>query len=311
MSKQFKIFLFFIAALFILISSSAFKVDQRQQALVLQLGEPIKLITNPGLNFKIPFFQNVLFFDKRILDLSVQDQEVIASDQKRLIINAYAKYKIVDPLKFYTTVRSVYGIESRLSGIIDSSSRQIIGEVELNELLTDSRSKIMQKIQKVVEKQSEIFGIEIVDVRIVRGDLPKENSEAIFKRMQTEREKEAREIRANGAEEAQKIRAEADKEKEILLAEAKKNSEIIKGEGDAQATKIYAESYKIDPEFAYFYLSMKAYEETLKKDNTKMVLSPNNDFFDYFNKSQQRDIISQPVKKIQQNYYKRKYRKNI
>ncbi len=284
-NKKFRIFLILLVSVVILIAATAFKVDQRQQALVLQFGEPISVIKNPGLKFKVPFIQNVLFFDKRILDLEIQDQEVIASDQKRLIINAYAKYKITDPLKFYTSVRTIYGIEARLSAIIDSSLRQIIGEVPLNELLTDNRILIMKKIQSVVEKQTEIFGIQIVDVRIVRGDLPKENSEAIFARMQTEREKEAREIRATGAEIAQKIRAEAEKERTIIIAQAQKNSNIIKGLGDAEATKIYAQSYNLDPEFAYFYLSMKAYEETLKKENTKMFLSAQGEFFNYFNEA--------------------------
>ncbi len=269
-------------ATLILLSATIFTIDQRQQAVVLQFGEPVRVIKTPGLKFKVPFFQNVIFFDKRTLDLEVQDQEVIASDQKRLIINAFAKYKIKDPLKFYTSVRNIYGIQSRLGAILDSSLRQIIGEVTLNELLTDDRVKIMARIKEVVSRESEIFGVEIIDVRIVRGDLPKENSEAIFARMQTEREKEAREIRAKGAEEAQKIKAEADKQRTIILAEARKKSSIAKGLGEAQATKIYADSFGKDAEFAYFYLSMKAYQDTLRGENTKMVISPNNEFFKYF-----------------------------
>ncbi len=276
-------FLIALAIFLVLISSAFFTVEQRQQALVLQFGEPVRVIKSPGLKFKIPFIQNVQFFDKRILDLGVKDQEVIASDQKRLIINAFAKFRIIDPLKFYTTVRNIYGINSRLGAILDSSLRQIIGEVPLNELLTENRSKIMQNIRNVVSKESEIFGVEIIDVRIVRGDLPKENSEAIFARMQTEREKEAREIRANGAEKAQKIKAEANKDRTIILAEARKNSSIVKGQGDALATKIYAKSFGLDPEFSYFYLSMKAYEDVLKNDNTKLVIAPEGEFFDYFN----------------------------
>ncbi len=303
-SKKFKIYLALLALTIALIYATTFKVDQRSQALVLQFGDPVRVIKTPGLKFKMPFFQNVVIFDKRILDLNIKDQEVIASDQKRLIINAFAKYKIVDPLKFYTTVRNIYGINSRLSGIIDSSLRQIIGEVQLNELLTDRRNDVMYKIQEVVSRQSKIFGVEIIDVRIVRGDLPKENSNAIFKRMQTEREKEAREIRANGAEAAQKIKAEADKRREIILAEAKKNASIVKGLGDANATKIYAQTYKIDPEFAYFYLSMQAYEATLKNENTKMFISPEGEFFEYFNKDT--SDIRKPIN-IRKKY-KRKYR---
>lgn len=284
-STKFKVFATLLTLTIVVASATIFSVDQREQALVLQFGEPVKVIKTPGLKFKTPFVQNVVFFDKRIQDLAVQDQEVIALDQKRLIINAFAKYRITDPLKFYTSVRNVYGINSRLGAILDSSLRQIIGEYALNELLTDNRTKIMQKIKDVVTRESEIFGVEIIDVRIVRGDLPKENSEAIFARMQTEREKEAREIRAKGAEEAQKIKAEADKQRTIILAEAKKNSSIMQGIGDAQATKTYAESFGKDPEFSYFYLSMKAYRDTLKKENTKMVISPKNEFLQYFNNS--------------------------
>ena len=199
-----------------------------------------------------------------------------------LIINAFTKYQIIDPLKFYTTVNNFNGLENKLSAILDSSLRQVIGEVTLNELLTADRVNIMTKIKNVVSKESEIFGVKIVDVRIMRADLPKENSEAIFARMQTEREKEAREIRAKGAEEAQKIRAEADKEKTIIVAEAKKNADLTRGNGEAQSTKIYADAYGKDPEFADFYRSMNAYETSLKGDRTKMIISPDSEFFKYF-----------------------------
>jgi membrane protease subunit HflC len=265
-----------------LISSAIFTVDQRQQVLVLQFGEPVRVIDTPGIKFKLPFLQNTIFFDKRIIDLAIAEQEVIASDQKRLIINAFTKYQITDPLKFYTTVRSFQGLHSKLSGILDSSLRQIIGEVPLIELLTVNRVDIMTKIKEVVAKESEIFGVKIIDVRIMRADLPKENSEAIFARMQTEREKEAREIRANGAEEAQKIRAEADKEKTIILAEAKKKSDLTRGNGESESNKIYANAYGKDPEFADFYRSMNAYKTAIQSDRTKMVISPDSEFFKYF-----------------------------
>ncbi len=265
-----------------LINSAMFTVDQRQQVLVLQFGEPVKVIDTPGIKFKLPFLQNTIFFDKRIIDLAIAEQEVIASDQKRLIINAFAKYQITDPLKFYTTVRSFQGLHNKLSGILDSSLRQIIGEVPLIELLTVNRVDIMTKIKEVVAKESEIFGVKIIDVRIMRADLPKENSEAIFARMQTEREKEAREIRANGAEEAQKIRAEADKEKTIILAEAKKKSDLTRGNGESESNKIYANAYGKDPEFADFYRSMNAYKTAIQSDRTKMVISPDSEFFKYF-----------------------------
>lgn len=267
---------------FFLLSNMVFTVDQRQQAMILQFGEPKRIIKEPGIKFKVPFVQNVEIFDKRIIDLAIAEQEVIASDQKRLIINAFTKYKITDPLKFYTTVRNANGLENKLSAILDSSLRQIVGEVQLIELLTADRVNIMTKIKDIVSQQSEIFGVEIVDVRIMRADLPKENSEAIYARMQTEREKEAREIRANGAEEAQKIRAEADKQKTIILAEAKKEADLTRGDGESQANKIYADAFNKDPEFADFYRSLKAYEASLKSGQTKMILSPDSEFFRYF-----------------------------
>lgn len=282
MTSKTKKTLIFLTIVFAFFFSAAFKVDQREQVLILQFGEPIRVIDEPGINFKLPFVQNALFFDKRILDLSITEQEVIASDQKRLIINAFTKYRITDPLKFYTTVRSIQGIAGKLSAVLDSSLRKIIGEVKLSELLTESRGIIMKDIRDVVGKETEIFGIEIVDVRIMRADLPKENSDAIFARMQSEREKEAREIRANGAEEADKIRAEADKRRTIIIANAKKESDLVRGTGEAYANKIYAKSFGLDPEFADFYRSMKAYEKSMLSENTKMVIAPKGEFFKYF-----------------------------
>lgn len=280
-SKTKKILIIASIAL-VLFANSMFTIDQRQQVLILQFGEAIRVINTPGIKFKLPFLQNAIFFDKRIIDLGIADQEVIASDQKRLIINAFAKYQIIDPLKFYTTVGSLQGLSSKLSGILDSSLRQVIGEGTLSELLTENRGVVMTKIKEAVSRESEIFGINIVDVRIMRADLPKENSDAIFARMQTAREKEAREIRAKGAEEASKIRAEADKQKTIILAEANKQSDLARGSGEAEATRIYANSYGRDPEFADFYRSMNAYKEAFKSDKTKMIISPDGEFFKYF-----------------------------
>lgn len=285
MNKSTKKILIIITLSLIVFQSSFFTVDQRQQVLILQFGEPIRAIDTPGIKFKMPFIQNAIFFEKRIIDLSLPEQEVIASDQKRLIINAFTKFQIIDPLKFYTTVGSSYGLSSKLSGILDSSLRQVIGEVTLNELLTENRGNIMKKIKDAVGSSSEIFGIKIIDVRIMRADLPKENSDAIYARMQTEREKEAREIRAKGAEEADKIRAEANKEKTIIIAEAKKNSDIVRGNGESESNKIYANSFGRDPEFADFYRSMSAYKTAFSNDKTKMIISPDSDFFKYFNNS--------------------------
>jgi membrane protease subunit HflC len=284
MNKKTKKLLIISTIAIILLVSTMFAVDQRQQVLIVQFGEPIRVIDTPGIKFKVPLFQEAIFFDKRIIDLNLAEQEVIASDQKRLIINAFAKYRITDVLKFYTTVNNIQGLSNKLSGILDSSLRQVIGEVTLSELLTENRGDVMKQIRDVISKEATIFGIEIIDVRIMRADLPKENSDAIFARMQTAREKEAREIRANGAEEADKIRAEADKEKTIILANAKKQSDITRGEGEATAARIYASSYGRDPEFAAFYRSMNAYKETMKNDKTKMIVSSDSEFFKYLQK---------------------------
>jgi membrane protease subunit HflC len=266
----------------LLIFNTFFVVDQRKQALVLQFGKVIKTINVSGIAYKIPLVQNAIFFDKRIIDLALPEQEVIASDQKRLLINAFAKYKIIDPVKFYTTVANNQGLANKLAGILDSSLRQVIGEISLNELLTENRGDIMKNIKNVVSASSEIFGIEIVDVRIMRTDLPKENSDAIYGRMQTEREKEAKEIRAKGAQEAQKIKAEADKQKTIIEAEAKKDSDIVRGAAEAEANKVYANSFERDPEFADFYRSMQAYQKAMLNDKTKMIISSEGEFFKYF-----------------------------
>jgi len=281
-NKTKKILIIASIAMFIF-TSTMFTVDQREQVLITEFGKPVRVIKEPGINFKLPMIQEAIFFDKRIIDLGIKDQEVIASDQKRLIINAFAKYRITDPLKFYTTARSMAGLSSKINGILDSSLRQVIGEVKLSELLTENRSDIMSKISSTVSEQAVIFGIEIVDVRIMRADLPKENSDAIFARMQTEREKEAREIRANGAEIAAKIRAQADKERTIILANAKKDSNLTRGAGEAKANKIYARSYNVDPEFADFYRSMEAYKVALTEEKTRIVISPTSEFFKYFN----------------------------
>ena len=279
MNKKTKKILISATIFLILLSGSVFTIDQRQQALILQFGESVREIKTPGIKFKLPFIQNVVFFEKRIVDLSLPEQEVIASDQKRLIINAYTKFQIVDPLKFYTTVGTSSGLSGKLSGILDSSLRQVVGEVALSELLNENRGEVMKKIKDAVSESAEIFGINIIDVRIMRADLPKENSDAIYARMQTDREKEAREIRAKGAEEADKIRAEADKQKTIILANSKKDADIVRGNGDGEANRIYANSFGRDPEFADFYRSMSAYKEALKNNNTRMILSSDSQFF--------------------------------
>ncbi|MDD2839698.1 MAG: protease modulator HflC [Rickettsiales bacterium] len=271
----------------ILIFNTFFIVKQTEQAVVFQFGNPQRVIKKSGLNVKIPFIQNVMYFDTRLQEINTEDKEIIASDQKRLIISAFIKYKIVSPILYYTTVRDEYGFKNKFSTILDSSLRQVIGEIPLNSLLSEKRSSVMEKLQEVVDKKAREFGIEIIDVRITRSDLPKANSEAIYKRMQTEREREAKEIRAEGDETAQKIRANTDKEKIFLIAEAKKQAEILMGEGDATASKIYSKAYSKDPDFFSFYRSMMAYKNSLNSKNTKMIISPDSEFFKEMNNYKQ------------------------
>lgn len=269
--------------LVIILLGSVYIVDQTEQAILLQFGEPVDIVKEPGLHFKRPYFlQGVVKLDKRILDLDADPRELIAADQKRLIIDAFAKFKITDPLKFYQTVRNEFGIRSRLNTVLDSRLREVIGNVPLNALLTGKRSDIMKKIKDNVNEEMKSFGIDVVDVRIMRADLPEENSKAIFQRMQTEREREAKEFRAQGAEEAQRITSKADKERTIILAEAEKKAQILRGEGDGEATKIFAGAFGQDINFFNFYRSLQAYRQTLNKDSTSMVLSPDSEFLKFF-----------------------------
>ena len=261
---------------------SLFVVKEINQAIVLQFGDPKKVIVKPGLQVKIPFIQNVVFLDRRILNLDAPPEEVIASDQKRLIVDAYARFKIVDPLKFYISVGDERVARSRLSTIINSRIRSVLGKQSLATLLSEDRTKQMAIIQEGVNTEAENFGIQIIDVRIKRADLPQANSEAIYKRMQTEREREAKEFRAKGAEMAVTITSTADKEVTVLLANAKKQSEIMKGEGDGQRNKIFATAFGKDPEFFAFYRAMQAYEKALIGGDTSLILSPDSDFFKFF-----------------------------
>jgi len=261
---------------------SLFAVKEINQAIVLQFGDPKRVIAEPGLQVKIPFIQNVVFLDRRILSLDPQPEEVIASDQKRLIVDAYARFKIVDPLKFYISVGDERVARSRLATIINSRLRSVLGTQSLATLLSEDRSKQMAIIQEGVNNEAKKFGIRIIDVRIKRADLPQANSEAIYKRMQTEREREAKEFRARGAEMAVTITSTADKEVTVLLANAKKQSEIMKGEGDGQRNKIFANAFGKDPEFFSFYRAMQAYETALIGGDTSLILSPDSDFFKFF-----------------------------
>ena len=271
-----------IIVLAIITYLSLFTVKEINQAIVLQFGNPKKVITQAGLQWKIPFVQNVVFLDRRILSLDPAPEEVIASDQKRLIVDAYSRFKIIDPLKFYISVGNEMVARSRLATIINSRIRNVLGKQSLATLLSEERGRQMAIIQEGVNEEAKKFGIEIIDVRIKRADLPQANSEAIYKRMQTEREREAKEFRARGAEMAVTITSTADKEVTVILANADKQSEIMKGEGDGIRNKIFADAFGQDPEFFSFYRAMQAYEKALIGGETTMILSPDSDFFKYF-----------------------------
>ena len=262
--------------------SSMFIVHQTQQALVLQFGDPKRQITNPGLEFKIPFIQDVVFFERRVLDIDPPRQQVLLASQKRLDVDSYARFRIIDPLEFYKTVRNERGARAQLSGIINSTLRRVLGNETLKEILSNKRVAIMADIRQQVNAAVDRFGIEIIEVRLRRADYPKETSNNIYDRMKSEREQEAREFRAQGAEQAQQIRADADKQRTILVAEAKQKSETLRGEGDGLAIKIYADAFGQDPEFYGFYRSMLAYRKAMTDSDTTLVLSPDNDFFRYF-----------------------------
>jgi len=274
-----------IVVLIVFLFQSIIIVQEINQAIVLQFGDPKKIITKAGLNFKIPFIQNVIYLDKRILNLDNPPEEVIAADQKRLIVDAIARFKIVDPLKFYISVGNERVARSRLSTIINSRLRGVLGKQQLATLLSTDRVRQMEIIQNDVNEEAKGFGINIVDVRIKRADLPPANSEAIYKRMQTEREREAKEFRAQGAEIAAKITSTADKDVTVILANAKKQSEIMKGQGDGERNKIFANAFGRDPNFFAFYRAMQAYETALIGGETSLVLSPDSEFFKFFGKT--------------------------
>jgi membrane protease subunit HflC len=260
-----------------------FTVNQTQQALVLQFGEPKRTIQEPGLAFKMPFIQDVVYYEKRVLSLIPQDaEEVILSDQKRLQVDAYARYKIQDPLLFYQTVRNELGARGRLEAIIDSSVRRALGRETLGSILTGQRNDITRSIGDEVNASVASLGIEIIDVRLRRADYPEATSQNIFNRMKSEREREAKEFRATGEEEAQKIRADAEKTRTVIISEAQRTAQETRGAGDAEAIRIYADSFGQDKEFFSFYRSMEAYRKAMGKEGTSMVLSPSSSFFRFF-----------------------------
>jgi membrane protease subunit HflC len=262
--------------------STLFTVYQTRQALVVRLGQPVRVVTEPGLNVKVPLIDSVIHIDKRILDLENPAQEVIASDQKRLVVDAFARYRITEPLKFYQTVGTVEGANSRLSTLLNSALRRVLGEATLTQVVRDQREQLMARVREQLETEAQAFGISIVDVRIRRADLPEQNSQAVYQRMITERQREAQEFRSQGTQRAQEIRAKADRDVTVLMAEAQSKGEQIRGEGDGERNRIFAEAYGRDPEFFSFYRSMQAYEAGLRSNDTRMLLKPDSEFFRFF-----------------------------
>lgn len=282
MNKKITILIAILIFFTIVIYNSLFFVEQRVQTLVLQFGEPIRVIQDPGLNFKIPLAQNIVRFDKRILLFDNQAEEIIAADKKRLIVDAFVRYKIVDPLKFYQTVRYEAALNNRLGSVVNNSLRAVLGRVPLKAVISDKRELLMEEVTGLVANRAGQFGISIEEVRIKKADLPSENSEAIYRRMQTERQQEAAQIRAVGEEKSRVIKAEAEKNKTVLLAEAQRDGEILRGEGDAEKNKILGKAFSKDPNFFAFYRAMQAYSRALTEGDTTMVLSPKGDFFEFF-----------------------------
>jgi modulator of FtsH protease HflC len=262
--------------------SSLFSVYQTQQALVVRFGQPVRVVTDPGLNFKVPLIDNVIAIDKRILDLENPAQEVIASDQKRLVVDAFARYRIVDALRFYQTVTTIQGANSQLSTLLNASLRRVLGESTLTHVVRDDRSQLMNRVQQQLDREARVYGISVVDVRIRRADLPDQNSQAVYQRMQTERQREAAEFRAQGSQRSQEIRSRADRDVTVLVAEATSKSEQMRGEGDAERNRIFAEAFGKDQDFFAFYRSMQAYETGMRAGDTRMVLNPDSEFFRYF-----------------------------
>ncbi len=273
------------AAVIILILSATYIVYQSEQAIVFQFGEPIRVVREAGLKFKVPFVQNVVFYDARLLNLDPPAQEVVLNDKKRLDVDSFTRYKIIDPLKFYQTVRTENQARGKLAEIVNSSLRKVLGRITLTELLSEQRTQIMADISNTVKKDAEAIGVSVADVRIRRADLPREVMQAINDRMKTERQRDAKEFRAKGQQQAQNIRATADKEATIIIAEAEKNAQITRGEGDKEAVQLWNRTVGQDVDFYDFYRSLDAYRKSLSNNETSLVLSPDSDFFKFFNQS--------------------------
>ena len=283
MTKNPIIAIVLVVAALVSAGQSFFIVSETEQALVLQFGNPKSTVKEPGLHFKVPFLQQVLYLDDRILNLDVQPQEVIASDQKRLVVDSVARFRIIDPLLTYQTQTSVLRATSQLGTLLSSNVREVLGNQTFQTLLSGERSNMMLAIRDAVNTEAQAWGIEVVDVRILHADLPAANSQAIYSRMQTEREREAREARALGQEQAVRIRAEAERSRTILIAEAERASQVLRGEGDGESVRIFAEAFSRDEDFFDFYRTMEAYRGSLTGDDTTLMISPDSEFFKYFN----------------------------
>jgi modulator of FtsH protease HflC len=271
-----------VAVLLVVATASVFTVSEAQQALVVRFGEVVKVHKDAGLKLKAPFIEDVVFIDKRVLEVDPPTEQVILSDQKRLEVDAFARYRIVDPLVFYRAAQTEGRAEQLLGNTVNASLRRVLGSVTLLALTSQERAQVMQNIQRQVDADAKRYGVEIVDVRIRRADLPEATSQSIYQRMRSEREREAAEFRAQGAEQAQQIRSRAERERTVILAEAQRDAQILRGQGDQQAIQIFAGAFNRDPQFYAFYRSMQAYRDSLGGDDTTMVLSPGNDFLRFF-----------------------------
>lgn len=286
MKKSIVASLVFVILLLIVIGSTAFTVRETEQVLVLRFGEPQRVIQEPGLNFKVPFLDTATFYDKRVLDYDAPSQEIPTADQKQLIVNAFARYRITEPLQFFQTVGNELGMQQRFNSLINTSLRNALGDVELSVVLTPERARLMEEFTASVAEEASSFGIEVVDVRIKRIDLPQDNSQAIFNRMRTQREQEAKLVRAEGDKEAQRITAEADKRQRVIVAEAERLAEILRGEGDAEAQALFNAAYGKNPDFFDFWRSMQAMQRGLSGESTTYVGPPDSDFFRFFRQEQ-------------------------
>jgi membrane protease subunit HflC len=269
----------------VVVLSSLFTVSQTEQAIVLRFGEPVPdrgLVSDPGLHFKAPFIETVVFLDKRILDLESSQEEVLTHDSQRLVVDSYLRYKITDPLKFYQTVQTIDNANNQLSSLLSSTVRLVLGAANLTDIVRDKREELMASIRQQVNDAANRLGVSVVDARIRSADFPDEIAAGVYGRMQTERQREAAQFRAQGAEQAQTIRATAEKDRTVLLAQAQQQADTTRGQGDAQSVSIFADAYSKDPDFFAFYRSMQAYANSLKSSNTRYVISPTSDFFRYF-----------------------------